>query len=87
MKNSSLRVVFATLILAAASSSAWARSATEAGRDSDTVIVVAPSSATVSNETSAVHNWQGVRYDVPDALLRAPGVLINGLPPQPQQFD
>lgn len=36
---------------------------------------------------SVVHDENGQRYDVPDSLLRAPGVLINGLSPQSQQFD
>ena len=36
---------------------------------------------------STVHYLDGQRYDVPSNLLRAPGVLINGLSPQPVQFD
>ena len=37
--------------------------------------------------SSTVHDWNGQRYDVPDNLLRSPGVLINGLNPQPVEFD
>jgi hypothetical protein len=43
--------------------------------------------APASLATSSVHDWNGERYDVPSDLLRAPGVLINGLPPEPAQFD
>ena len=37
--------------------------------------------------TSTVHHLDGQRYDVPSNLLRASGVLINGLPPQPQESN
>ncbi len=36
---------------------------------------------------STVHDWNGQRYDVPNHLLRSPGVLINGLSPQAVQFE
>ena len=36
---------------------------------------------------STVHFADGQRFDVPNSLLRNPDTLINGLPPQPQQFD
>lgn len=46
-----------------------------------TAAIVVPEPATT------VHDWDGVRYDIPPELLRSPGVLINGLPPQQLQFD
>lgn len=36
---------------------------------------------------TSVHDRNGQRFDVPSSLLRPDGRLINGLPPQPQQFD
>ena len=36
---------------------------------------------------STIHDWNGQRYDVPNDMLRSPGVLINGLSPQPVQFE
>ena len=36
---------------------------------------------------STVHFSHGQRFDVPNRLLRNRNTLINGLPPQPQQFD
>ena len=34
-----------------------------------------------------VHYLDGQRFDVPDGLLRDRSTLLNGLPPQPLQFD
>lgn len=36
---------------------------------------------------STVHDVHGQRFDVPRSLLRDRDTLINGLPPQPAQFD
>ena len=36
---------------------------------------------------SRVHDVHGQRFDVPNSLMRDRTTLINGLPPQPQQFD
>ena len=41
----------------------------------------------VDADGSSVHDWDGQRYDVPNDLLRSPHVLINGLSPQPAQFE
>ena len=38
-------------------------------------------------EEDTSHFWNGQRFDVPSTLLRSRGILINGLPPQAQQFD
>ena len=36
---------------------------------------------------STVHYADGERFDVPNSLLRNRDTLINGLPPEPLQFD
>ncbi len=36
---------------------------------------------------STVHYANGERFDVPTSLLRNRDTLINGLPPEPLQFD
>ncbi len=46
-----------------------------------------PAIVHVTRHHSTVHDVHGQRFDVPNSLLRNRDTLINGLPPQPSQFD
>lgn len=83
----------AAVLLAASPVSAFAATGREALAPSSVEQITVARSGAASNAAAAsrivstVHNEDGVRYDVPAELLARPGVLINGLGPQPQQFD
>jgi hypothetical protein len=47
----------------------------------------APTAAVARHHRSTVHDVHGQRFDVPRRLMRNRDTLINGLPPQPAQFD
>ena len=47
-----------------------------------------PATATpVHHFRSRVHDVHGQRFDVPNSLMRNRDTMINGLAPQPAQFD
>ena len=75
----------AVLIIGAAPAAAFAAPTTLAVLDVSATPPV--KTAVIHHARSTVHDWHGQRFDVPNSLLRDRTTLINGLPPQPQQFD
>lgn len=52
-----------------------------------TPALAVPNPAVQRQHRGIAHHRHGVRFDAPNRLLRAPGTLINGLPPEPAEFD
>ena len=76
------------LILAAVPLAAHAADPTVATSAISHVGAAAPAVAVpMPRHHSSVHDVHGQRFDAPNSLMRNRDTLINGLPPQPAQFD
>ena len=78
----------AILFLAVAPFNAHAADAATAAPPTSHLSASAPAAVNPArHHRSTVHDVHGQRFDVPNSLMRNRDTLINGLPPQPAQFD
>lgn len=78
-------IVAITLLVGAAPAAALAAPAALSTVSAQTATPV--TTIVVRHARSTVHYANGERFDVPNSLLRNRDTLINGLPPEPLQFD
>ena len=77
------------LLIGIAPPAALAASAARSTVNADQAMATPTAIATVAihHSRSTVHHANGERFDVPNSLLRNRDTLINGLPPEPSQFE